>query len=188
MKWRRSLDKVIKDIKISEQSLIMFLVYLFPLTYFIAKLVGDQSLYAIKDILALGIFMVLILKPYPKIIYIFSSILIIINLYALAFSYNDILFYILSVREFLFYPLFGILLGYYLAQNNKFEYYFFRFILISFILTIIYLVLFPYDSFGSTLRLKSFWDREHEPAIIAGIVFIWTLYSNNSKKFKTKQD
>ena len=165
-------------------SLMMKLLYLTPMPYFLAALVDNKSLYIIKDIIILGIFILLFFRPYPKIIYAVISVFMAINIYALSFSYNDILFYILSVREFLFYPLFGILLGYYLSKCDRFEEYFFNFLMITFSLTVLYLVLFPYDSFGSTLRLKSFWDREHEPAIIAGVMFIWTMYSDKSKKFK----
>jgi len=165
-------------------SLMMKLLYLTPMPYFLAALVDNKSLYIIKDIIILGIFILLFFRPYPKIIYAVISVFMAINIYALSFSYNDILFYILSVREFLFYPLFGILLGYYLSKCDRFEEYFFNFLMITFSLTVLYLVLFPYDSFGSTLRLKSFWDREHEPAIVAGVIFIWTMYSDKSKKFK----
>jgi len=173
-----------KRINIKTKSILFFLLSLTPMVYFISAIINNKQLYAIKDLIMLIIFIILLFQSYPKFLYKFVVVFILINIYAIFISYEDILFYILSVREFLFYPIVGILLGYYFAKYNSFEKYFYKFLLIAFILTIIYLAIFPFDSFSSTMRLKSFWDREHEPAIVAGVTFIWTLYSNYSKKFK----
>lgn len=171
-------------IKINFSSIIIFVLSLFPCIYFTAAIIDNKSLYAIKDLLLLMLFVVLLFQRFSIGTYVCLSIFLIINVYALLFSYEDTIFYILSVREFLFYPMVGILLGGYLGKQEAFEPGFYKLILVTLFLTLLYLLIFPNDSFGSTFRLRSFWDREHEPAIIAGVAFIWTLYSRIPKSYK----
>jgi hypothetical protein len=174
------------QVKLSYLSTSMNLIFVSLLFYVAAALVDNKFLYIVKDIVLVFVLFWALLRCYPINVWKVIGVFAFINTYALVLSHSDIdlIFYILSLREFLFYPVVGILLGYHLSEYNKFEKYFFRFILISLFLTVLYLIFFPYDSFGPTFRLTSFWDREHEPAIIAGVFLLWVSFSNYGRKYK----
>jgi len=172
-------------VETSYSSISINLISVSLLFYVVAAFVDNKLLYVAKDVIFVFILFMMLFKYYPVSVWGVVGMFAFINTYALILSHRDIdfIFYILSLREFLFYPVTGILLGYHLSKYNKFEKYFFRFIFIALLLTVLYLIFFPYDSFGPTFRLTSFWDREHEPAIIAGVFLLWVSFSNYDRKY-----
>jgi hypothetical protein len=107
-----------------------------------------------------------------------------LNLYGAFISQDDGLAYILSLREVCFYPMLGIAMGYNLARGNGVRSI--SWIMIVYLIwTYLYLVFNFDESFGPTNRLKSFWDREHEPAIIGGFcLLIGYFYFENNFKYR----
>ncbi len=158
--------------------LMAYLLLITPFTYFLGSIFDDtQFLYNYKDIICLLLLIPILLNLKCNITLILLVIYFIcISLYALIISRTniDILFYLLSVREFTLFPLTYTLIGYYLSIDNpkKFYKFIYAFLGICFVLTVLYIFIYPDDSFSRALRLRSFWDREHECAIIGGLLFI----------------
>lgn len=149
----------------------MYLLPILSLPYIFGSLFANSSFYALKDILLL---LIVILLLYQKKITInFNScalalFLLVINIYGFLLS-SDYLFYVVSLREFFFFPILGILLASYYRSRM---YSMYLSLLVCCLISILYI---PFDlsgSFSSTYRLTSFWDREHETGILGGLLFI----------------
>ena len=151
------------------------ILYVVPLFYIAAARLNTSTLYAIKDVLFLVIFLFLLRHTFSNRLFLMAAGFIVLCLYSSFRSFENPGLYLLSLREFLFYPLFGMLLGYRCTQL-RIDDAVFRVSIVFLLFTISYLVVFPNDSFGSTSRLKSFWDREHEPAIVAGITTLGAVF------------
>lgn len=81
------------------------------------------------------------------------------------------------------YPLLGIFLGYFFFKKNG-AISLFKISVVYLIMTYVYFLTFPDESFGSTNRLHSLWDREHEPAIIGGVVFLGAFFLLRKAHFR----
>ncbi len=167
--------------------LMIFLLLITPVTYFLATTFNTKFLYNYKDIICV-IFLIpaiLSLKSNASLM-LLSIYFICLGLYPLIITNTnpDILFYLLSVRELALFPLAYIIVGYYLSINSQKHFYRFiyTFLVICFVLTVFYILIQPQESFSTVLRLKSFWEREHECAIISGLLFI-ILYINRINLF-----
>ena len=169
--------------RLKSTKVVFILVAIIPVFYMFAQIANFSIFYAVKDIIFL------ILVPfflYMRVhIYALLSILLylLVNVYALFISLDDPLLYILSLREMLFYPVFGVLLGVFFSKHNSSRYIFYIAIAYMFF-TYLYLLIYPEISFGSTNRLKSLWDREHEPAFVGAVVFFGGLFILKNKKAK----
>ncbi len=167
--------------------LIIYLLLITPFTYFLGSIFDAKLLYNYKDIIcgALLIPTFFSLKFNANLI-LLGIYFICISLYAFILGKTniDILFYLLSVREFTLFPLAYLITGYYLSIDNPQKFYKFLYIFIGicFSLTLFYIIICPHDSFSSALRLRSFWEREHECAIISGLLFI-IIYINKLNLF-----
>lgn len=137
--------------------------------------------YAIKDIFFILTFPFFLLFSYNKKFWVYIIFLVILSVYAALNSLSDPILYFISLREFLFYPVFFAMLGYVFSRR-----YFSSYLLIvsSFYVfyTFIFFIFFPDYSFGPTGRLKAFWDREHEPAIVGGVAFLSAWFFLSGKK------
>ena len=165
----------------NSNALSTFMFYaltIIPFFYASAQLTNLQLLYGLKDILFLLIFLLLLLASHNKVIWLSVAYFLALNIYGLILSNESLLLYILSVRELLFYPLLGILAGSYISKNRSPEYVY-RFLKLYTLFTLLFGIVFVEISYGPTNRLSSFWDREHEPGIIAAITIIFTVYSKN---------
>jgi len=165
-------------------SSFFILLCVVPFFYAAAQIFNNTILYGVKDLLLLGMISVLIFYRVNIFVILNVIFIIILNLYALALSSEDLLMYVFSLREFLFYPTVGIILGYFFTKR-KGSIAIFEIVVIYLLITYLYLLVFPDDSFGSTNRLKSLWDREHEPAIIGGVAFLggWFLLKHSLLKY-----
>ena len=158
------------------QKIFYALISSIPLYYSLGSLTGNNYLYSMKDIIFLLIFFIVFVNlKISKNAWLLFGLFVLLSIYGLFLTTNSFVLYILSVREVLFYPLVGILLGYYFSKNNGVE-VLYSISIVYLILTYIFLILFPTYSFGPTDRLHSLWDREHEPAIIAGLCILGTVY------------
>lgn len=164
-------------------STMFIVVSIVPFFYILAKVFNTSVLFGVKDVFF--VFLIPLLLFVGVRTYVMLSILFffILNLYALFISLDDVLLYFLSLREVFFYPVFGILLGAYFAKQGR-EVNIFYVSLVYMAFTYFYLFFNPVGSFGSTLRLKSMWDSEHEPAIIGGISFLGSLFIIKERKKK----
>ena len=159
------------------------IICLIPFFYALAQIINNNILYGVKDILLLGVAAILVFYKVNIFIILNISFLFIINFYALALSSEDLLMYFISLREFLFYPVIGILLGYFFTKR-KGSVVIFEIVVIYLLITYLFLIIFPNDSFGSTNRLRSLWDREHETGIIGGIAFLGAWFLLKKSLFK----
>jgi O-antigen ligase len=177
------------------QKEINILFYATPLVYAIAKIIDNQNLYIFKDILMLFIcFQIFILivnnhvlidKQSFAIIFVYCTYIILDSLLQL----EDTRYWLISLREILVTPLMLILIGMFLKYNGvDYLEYARKPILFSCFLTVVFALVFQNLSFGETNRLSSFWDREHEPAIIGGLLIVSTMaYQKNIQQYNWKK-
>lgn len=161
---------------------VYFLMLIYPLIYLFAKVIGVTRLYAIKDAIILLIFIQLIIIFLKEGLRIKTDfiVLIIYFFYVLlssVYNLSDILFWLLGIREMIVNPLIFIFMGYYISNKigENISFFYFWSLFIAIFLTVAY-TLYNYSAaFSTTGRLISFWDGEHEPAIIGGLMILWLL-------------
>lgn len=170
---------------------LLFLIT--PVIYFISKVIGNQSIYALKDIL-MGVLCVQIILYYkkhnttwdkktimPLIIYICYILL------STILRMDDITFWLIGIREVLFTPIMLIVIGSYISGRLNFFHLIRKSLLWSALLTVVFSFVFRNLSYGATNRLSSFWDSEHEPGIIGGLliaIYFLDYYLSKSKDIK----
>jgi hypothetical protein len=153
---------------------ILIIVSIIPVFYAIGRIYGESLLYGVKDLIFPAMFIFLIVMRFNYYLWISVLLLAVINIYALALVTQSYVLYLLSIREFFFYPVFGMLLGYFLFKKEG-VFPIFRISFFYLLFTYLFLLFFPEASFGSTNRLHALWDGEHEPGIIGAIVFLGAL-------------
>lgn len=171
---------------VSKQVFILMLMY--PMVYLVANLLNNTMIYGIKDIFIYLISFQLLLiffynglkiKTYFLIIFI-SFVYVMLNS---IYHYSDLIFWLFGIREMVVNPFLFIIIGFYIAAFNGEK--ILSFYSLSLISATIFTILYPLvnysQSFGMTGRLMSFWDSEHEPAIIGSLMIIWLLCNKNWK-------
>lgn len=171
---------------------IKIFLYFYPWIYIFAAIINNKSIYALKDFLAYFIIIQIVLyiiksnsrleKKYVLLLF-FISLYVLINSLA---KVEDFQFWFYGVREMIVTPLVYIVIGLFIGEVNTTEGYFENIItkslMISVVLTIIYMLMFPGASFSQTHRLFAFWNSEHEPAILSGLLIILLIYNKNVSK------
>ena len=159
---------------------IDLLFYGTPVVYAISKVIGNQSLYAIKDIWMMLLCVQIFISVRKVSINLKSLLLISVYfIYIIASSLlhiEDGYFWLISIREMVVTPLMLIILGAYLDFNNiNFLTYSRKVLFFICALTVLFSFAFKSISYGATNRLNSLWDREHEPAIIGALLITATV-------------
>lgn len=158
---------------------IFGLFYLTPVLYVLAKLTSNSMFWAFKDLLMYLIFFEICGHLIYKGIRIQRHIFLILILFFLVIFVSsivhleDTLFWFIGFREMFVNPLIFITMGYYLSTESiNYNALIAKSVAFTCILTVVFALLVPSLSYGLTGRLSSFWDREHEPAIIGGLAMV----------------
>lgn len=158
----------------SIQMLWIFYIF-FPIYYFLGK-IYSSDFYILKDIHLYILTLFVFLKNYNKVInkrfIIFISFIVIFFLISLI-NFNDPVFYLFGVREFILNPLLYVYLGY--CLNIRIKSSFLKLLKYLIFVTVLFAVFYPSLSFSSTYRFVSLWNSEHESAILAGIYLLFSI-------------
>ncbi len=161
------------------EACLIILIVITPLFYFLHDWVSEAKF--IKDAIIIGLGFVSLLEIINQ-RYIQRAFFVLIVFFVLIFlvsfvNYSDAFFYAVAMREMIVYPFLYMCIGVMAYKKgidiNKLIFYGALFCIG---LMIVYAVMFPFKSFGATARFKSFFPREHLPAIYAGTLFLTSLY------------
>lgn len=158
---------------------IYALFFLTPVIYLLSKLLGNQSLYAIKDvIMVLLTIQILAVESrehieYNKVDLIFLYFYCFYIILATLFRIDDFRFWAIGLREVCVTPLMLIIIGnYYSNQEKDCLKIIKQSLYFSTMLTVVFSVIFFQRAYGSTNRLVGFWDSEHEPGIVGALLIV----------------
>lgn len=177
------------------RSQIKIFLYFTPVIYAVAAIIGSSSLYAIKDLLMYLIVIQIVLhdirknQEFPK-----SRMLLIVTytIYVIissTFRMEDAGFWLVGFREICVTPLSLMIIGGFLNNCEENLLNLLKgSLLFSCVLTTAFALLFRAQSFGSTNRLSSFWDSEHEPGIIGGLFITICIVDYLERKKMRKRD
>ena len=98
---------------------------------------------------------------------------------------EDVLFYLISFRELVVYPIFFIFISIVLIKKKvDFNYMIYLSAFICLFLLLLFNLLYPQNSYGLTGRFKGFFPREHLPSLFASLAFIYSLYYTRNRAIK----
>ena|GEM_PF-6298397 len=163
-----------------------------PLVYAVSDIIGNTALYSLKDILMLLITAQILVSvllnhtPLPRTNVILFMVLVLYIVASSLARLEDTTFWLINIREVLVTPTMLLIIGFYVRKNMQLVPTIWRSLFFTCFLTAAYSLAFKSTSYGLTGRMRSFWDREHEPSIIGGLLIVTTLLmlSESERTFK----
>lgn len=161
-----------------------------PIFYFLSKLMDVSSIRFSKDflIIVLGLFSVLINIKRNLFNRIFFKILFVflIMVFVSLINFEDPLFYAISIRELVIYPVFYMSIGLTLSKSGiSVNMLIYKSLIICFYLMVFFGFFFYSKSLGEhTGRFRAFFDGGHLPAIFSSLIILYVIFYQKNKSYK----